>query len=220
MLLCFEYVSKWHYNCMIGYESIGIIIRALSRHFLLRVRDSHQLNFQGPQQKFEGSLHWNTLPILQFLGVHWDLSKNFTRAPLDFQGPGALTLGLPRALEIYSVHCTKLTLVQPTWSAYLYHFVFLIEYPYSFFFLIWYPYTLVSLYGNIAHCSGYSIAMGCYGLSMVPRSASVTSQWYDCYCITEYADVSKTIDNTFTMPKHGNYRLLINRFYHITMQQS
>ena len=61
--------------------------RALGKHFLLRVWGPHHLNFQGPQAKFKGSLHWNTLPILQFGGVHWALRQNFTRAPLDFQGP-------------------------------------------------------------------------------------------------------------------------------------
>ena len=55
------------------------------------------------------------------------------------------------------------------------------------FFRIRYPYALVPLYGNTAHCSGYGIAMGCYGLSIVPRTAIVASQWYDHYCFTEYA---------------------------------
>ena len=45
-------------------------------------------------------------------------------------------------LTDYPVHCVKLTLVQPTWSAYQYHLVFLIWYPYSLVFLIWYPYAL------------------------------------------------------------------------------
>ena len=77
----------------------------------------------------------------------------------------------------YLVLCPKLTLMQPTWSAYPYHLVF----------LIWYPYALTSLYGNTAHCSGYGVAMGCYGLFIVTRTAIVTSQWYDRYCFTEYA---------------------------------
>ena len=55
------------------------------------------------------------------------------------------------------------------------------------YFLIWYPYAPTSLYGNTAHCSGYSVAMGCYGLFIVTRTAIVTSQWYDRYCFTEYA---------------------------------
>ena len=52
-----------------------------SRHFLLRLQGPHHLNFQGPQAKFEGSLHWNdTLPILQFWGfigplTHWGRDK-------------------------------------------------------------------------------------------------------------------------------------------------
>ena len=55
------------------------------------------------------------------------------------------------------------------------------------YFLIWYPYAPTSLYGNTAHCSGYGVAMGCYRLCIVPRTAIVTSQWYDRYCFTEYA---------------------------------
>ena len=55
------------------------------------------------------------------------------------------------------------------------------------YFLIWYPYAPTSLYGNTAHCSGYGVAMGCYGLIIVTRTAIVTSQWYDRYCFTEYA---------------------------------
>ena len=87
----------------------------------------------------------------------------------------------------YPVHCAKLTLTQPAWSAYPYHLVFLIWYPYSLVFLLWYPYALTSLYGNRAHCSGYGVAMGCYGLFIVTRTAIVMSQWYDRYCFTEYA---------------------------------
>ena len=85
------------------------------------------------------------------------------------------------------VLCPKLTLIQPTWFAYPYHLVFLIWYPYSLGFLIWYPYALTSLYGNTAHCSGYSVAMGCYRLSIVRRTVIVTSQWYHRYCFMEYA---------------------------------
>ena len=88
---------------------------------------------------------------------------------------------------LYPVLCPKLTLIQPTWSAFPYHLVFLIWYPYSRVFLIRYPYALISLYGNTAHCSGYGVAMGCYGLFIVPRTAFVTSQWYDRYCFTGYA---------------------------------
>ena len=88
---------------------------------------------------------------------------------------------------LYPVLCPKLTLIQPTWSAYPYHLVFLIWYPYSLVFLIWYPYAPTSLYGSTAHCSGYGVAIGCYGLFIVTRTAIVTSQWYDRYCFTEYA---------------------------------
>ena len=88
---------------------------------------------------------------------------------------------------IYPVHWPKLILTQPTWSAYPYHLVFLIWYPYALVFIIWYPYALTFLYGNTAHCSGYGVAMGCYGLFIVPRTVIVTSQWYGRYCFTEYA---------------------------------
>ena len=43
------------------------------------------------------------------------------------------------------------------------------------------------LFGNTAHCSGYGVAMGCYKLFIVPRTAIVTSRWYDRYCFTGYA---------------------------------
>ena len=55
------------------------------------------------------------------------------------------------------------------------------------YFLIWYPYAPTSLYGITAHCSGYGVVMGCYRLCIVPRTAIVTSQWYDRYCFAEYA---------------------------------
>ena len=54
-------------------------------------------------------------------------------------------------------------------------------------FLIWYQYALISLYGNTTHCSACVVAMGCYELSIVPRTAIVTSQWYDRYYFAEYA---------------------------------
>ena len=76
----------------------------------------------------------------------------------------------------YPVHCAKRTLIQPTRSAHPYHLIFLIWYPYSLVFFIWYPYALTSLYGNTAHCSGYGVA-----------GAAMDSQWYDLYCLMEYA---------------------------------
>ena len=60
-------------------------------------------------------------------------------------------------------------------------------YLYSLVSLIWYPYAPTSLYGSTAHCSGYGVAMGCYGLFIVTRTAIVMSQWCDRYCFTEYA---------------------------------
>ena len=90
-------------------------------------------------------------------------------------------------MDIYPVLCPKSTLIQPTWSAYPYHLVFLIWYPYYLVFLIWYPYAPTSVYGNTAHCSGNGVAMGCYGLFIVPMTAIMTSQWYGRYCFTGYA---------------------------------
>ena len=58
---------------------------------------------------------------------------------------------------------------------------------YSLVFLTCYPYALISLYGKTAHCAGYGVAMDCHGLFIVPRTAIVTSQWYDRYRFTEYA---------------------------------
>ena len=106
--------------------------------------------------------------------------------------------------RFFPVLCPKLTLIQPTWSAYPYHLVFLIWCPYSLVFLIWYTYALTSLYGNTAHCSGYGVAMGCYGLFIVTSTAIVTSQWYDLYSFTEYAR---------TWARHANARRLqtVNR---------
>ena len=40
-------------------------------------------------------------------------------------------------MQLYPVHCVKLTVIQPLWSAYPYHLVF----------LIWYPFPFFSLYG-------------------------------------------------------------------------
>ena len=56
-------------------------------------------------------------------------------------------------LCIYPVLCPKLTLIQPTWSAY----------PYNFVFLIWYPYSLVFLLSPWAryryHLGGQNLVM-------------------------------------------------------------
>ena len=98
--------------------------RALGRHVLLRIRGPHYLNFQGPQAKFEGSLHWNTitLPILQFQEVHWALKQNFTRAPLDFQGPGTLPPGPREPWWTSIIHVTIVGLLNcllPTVSLYM-----------------------------------------------------------------------------------------------------
>ena len=62
--------------------------RALGWHFLLKVRGSHHLNFQGHQAKFEGSLHWI---YYQFSNLGGSIGQNFTRDPFHFQGPGAIT---------------------------------------------------------------------------------------------------------------------------------
>ena len=72
-------------------------------------------------------------------------------------------------------------------------------------FLIWYPYGLVSLYSNTDHCSGYGVAMGCYGLSIIQRTAIVTSQWYDHYYFTENARIWARHSTT---PCNANVRRL------------
>ena len=114
---------------------------------------------------------------------------------------------------IYPVLCPKLTLIQPTWSVYPYHLVFLICYPYSLVFLIWYPYALTSLYGNTAHCSGNGVAIGCYGLFIVTRTAIVTSQWWPLLFHGIRADLSETPNNALTTRMHGDYRPSIDRFF-------
>ena len=86
---------------------------------------------------------------------------------------------------IYPVLCPKLTLIQPTWSAYLYHLVFLI--------CIRIP--LFSLYGIHMPLFPYMVVQPIVlGMALlwaamdfiVTRTAIVTSQWYDHYCFTEY----------------------------------
>ena len=103
-----------------------------------------------------------------------EISKQWSKVAHDMQTflPAAICVKL---IVFYPVLCPKLTLIQPTWSAYPYHLVFLIWYPYSLVFLIWHPYAPTSLYGNTAHCSGYGVAMGCYGLFIVTRTGIVTS---------------------------------------------
>ena len=108
-------------------------------------------------------------------------------------------------MHMYPVHCAKLTLIQPTWSAYPYHLVFIIWYPYSLVFLIGYPYTLVSLYGNTADWSGCGVAMGWYGLSIVPRPAIAL------LFRRIRADVSETPHNALTTRMHDDHRLSIDR---------
>ena len=57
--------------------------------------------FPRAQANFGGSLHRNTLQIVQFWGDLWDLRQYFTRALFDFQGPGSLSSGPPRTLTEY-----------------------------------------------------------------------------------------------------------------------
>ena len=124
-----------------------------------------------------------------------------------------LQTGCPGCFYVYPVLCPKLTLIQPTWSAYPYHLVFLIWYPYSLVFLIWYPYALTSLYGNTAHCSGYGVAMGCYGLHChKDRYCDVTMIWPLLFHGIR-VDVSETPNNALTTRMHGDYRSSIDRFF-------
>ena len=83
--------------------------------FLSRVWGLHHLNFQGSQAKFEGSLHWNTLPIIQFWGLHWALRQNFTTAPFHFQGPRVLTSEPPRAPILILTQGLLTGYREPTW---------------------------------------------------------------------------------------------------------
>ena len=71
------------------------------------------------------------------------------------------------------------------------------------------------IYGNTTHWSGYGVAMGCYGLFIVPRTAIVTSQWYDRYCFMEYARMwaRQATTHQLTTRMHGDYRLSIDRFF-------
>ena len=118
-------------------------------------------------------------------------------------------------ISVYPVLCPKLTLIQPTWSAYPYHLVFLIWYPYSLVFLIWYPYALISLYGNTAHCSVCGVAMGCYGLLWTLHCPK--DRYCDVTMILLFhrirADLSEAPDNALTTRMHGDYRLSIDRFF-------
>ena len=92
---------------------------------------------------------------------------------------------------------------------------YLIWYPYSLVFLIWYPYALVSLYGNTAHCSGCDVAMDCYGLSIVLRTAIVTSQWYDMTVIVSRNTRRRERDTRQRLDKANAWRLqtYIGRFF-------
>ena len=112
--------------------------------------------------------------------------------------------------SIYPVLCLKLTLIQPTWSAYPYHLVFLIWCPYSLVFLIWYPYALTSLYGNTAHCSGYGLlwTLRCHK----DRYCDVTMIWPLLFHGIR-VDVSETPNNALTTRMHGDYWPSIDRFF-------
>ena len=126
--------------------------------------------------------HRSCIVKLQLSYACWDILTKASKSASNNS-----LIDFPFWSVVYPVLCPKFTLIQPTWSAYPYHLVFLIWYPYSLVFLIWYPYAPTSFYGSTAHCSGYGVAMGCYGLFIVTRTAIVTSQWYDRYCFTEYA---------------------------------
>ena len=70
-------------------------------------------------------------------------------------------------MPFYPVHCARLTPIQPTWSAYPCHLVFLKWYPYSLVLLIWYPCSLFSLYSNaVQHLNGNANVLdrACYWL--------------------------------------------------------
>ena len=132
-------------------------------------------------------------------------------------------------INLYPVLCPKVNLIQPTWSAYLYHLVFLIWYPHSLVFLIWYPCAVISAFP----CFPYMVPMcryfliwqycplfwvwRCYGLLWTlhcpkDRYCDVTMIWPLLICWIS-ADVSETPDNALTTWMHGDYRLSIDRFF-------
>ena len=57
----------------------------------------HHLKFQGPQAKFEGSLHWNTLPILQFEGGPLGPQTKFRKGPIGLSGAQGPYLRAPES---------------------------------------------------------------------------------------------------------------------------
>ena len=83
---------------------VGYSCRALSRHFCWGSGGGPlHLNFQGPQAKFQGSLHWNTLPILPILGGPLGPQAKFHKGPIEFSGAwGPYLWALsPRALLLW-----------------------------------------------------------------------------------------------------------------------
>ena len=89
-------------------------------------------------------------------------------------------------LHIYIYLSSTLLKIDPD-TAYVVCISVSLGFPYMVSLFPCFPYMISILYGNTAHYSGCGIAIGCYGLFIVTRTAIVTSQWYDRYCFMEYA---------------------------------
>ena len=80
----------------------SLLSRALGRHFLLRVRDPTIWISKGPKQNLKGlsiEIHYQFSNFGRYIGPSGKISEG---PPLDFQGPGALTSGPPRARDHFS----------------------------------------------------------------------------------------------------------------------
>ena len=95
-------------------------------------------------------------------------------------------------IYIYLVLCPKLTLIQPTWSAYPYHLVFPIWYRYSLVFLIWYPYALFPYMVIQPIVLGMALLWTLH--CPKDRYCDVTMIWQLLFYGVR-ADVSETLDN-------------------------
>ena len=86
--------NELRYNYLIADTELSVDI------FCLGSGANHHVNFREPQANFGRSCHRNTISNLgSFVGsIEPSLRQNFTRAPLDFRGPGSLSTRSLRAL--------------------------------------------------------------------------------------------------------------------------
>ena len=110
---------------------------------------------------------------------------------------------------LYPVHGANLNMIQPTWSAYPYHLLFLIWYPYHLVF----PYmVMLQTFKRKRHCSRCGVAMGCYGRGIVPGAAIVM-----LFCGRPAADFPRDVcltvwrnHNIFLLCRHNAVSFLTN----------